>query len=295
METYTKDTLEFIKKGVISDSFTPKIKSEVIFDMLLEPVILEVIKVGLDKKEESFSVDLIAKEFPLLNEHCQEDTKEGNNSQEKKRSYRNFNVDYLVRNNENKTWYLVELKTTESSEGDDQRKRYIELIESNVNIYKEFKELLLHIYGKKYGSKNDSLKSIFEKIVGKNSNQEEFGYKAAAIRMLKEETKTGRKKYSGSKKYIYTAAQLLEKGIGEDANNSVYEKLKLLYITPTKQGYEEKESEQSKDDEENPRYISLKKIIENEEQVSELLKDNEEKRGYWKWLVGVLKECHITE
>ena len=96
----------------------------------------------------AFPTELIAKEFPLLKEYGSQNTDKDSGLENPKRSYSNFNVDYLLTANDNKIWYLAELKTSDSSEEKEQRERYIKLKDSNVNIYNGFLELLLHIYSK---------------------------------------------------------------------------------------------------------------------------------------------------
>ena len=252
--------LDIIEKSIITDYFTPNIKSEVIFDMLLAPVITEIIQVILNEDTE-----LIAKEFPLLNRNFSQCSESG---------YRNCNIDYLLRSTDKKIWYLVELKTTESSEDKQQRDNYKDLLGKKINIYNDFVELLLHIYGKKHGSSEDSLKSVFGNIIGENCDIGNSTYSELAVQKLKS------LKVTGSKKYLYTAARLLDKGIGTSSEEIGYESLKIIYITPN-----------GKNNDEQIDYISIKEIIENEKEISKKFKEKGDKKVYWQWLVNLLKTC----
>ncbi|MBQ9141312.1 MAG: hypothetical protein IJX63_05890 [Lachnospiraceae bacterium] len=260
MENMDAACLEMIKENLMDDYFTPKIKTEVIFDMLLTPVISEIMEPVIEDKTE-----LVAKEFPLRKSKL-----EGEPSKLAEGDFRNCNVDYLLRSTERETWYLVELKTTSSSEGGKQRKRYQALVKNaTADIYNDFVELLAHIYKVDYAPK-DSLKTVFERCVNDVIVNESYKDVAA------------KRKEVGSRKYLYTAAQLLDKKVGLEPRTKLAP-LKLVYITPDGKGVD------------GIPYISLKDIVEDEnaKKISERIGENEKKRAYWEWLREVLKHIII--
>lgn len=256
--------LEMIKENVVVDYFTANIKSEVIFDMLLTPMIPEIIeaKTGVE-------TEVIAKEFPMLNRNFAEN-----------KDYRNCNADYLLRSTDGQKWYLVELKTTTSSEGKKQKERYEQILKDEVSLYRDFVELLAHIYKVEYIAREDSLLTVFEKIKEKEGNIQEGTYTEIAVQILKKYSRTG------SKKYLYTAAQLLEKEVGLKHEEAEFKPLEIMYITPDG-GVEDK-----------IKYISLKKIIreirsgEDRKIVREIVGEYNSKREYWEWLKEVFKACY---
>ena len=102
-----RSILNKIADNVIRDYYTAGIKSEVILDTLLTPVITEVVKKAVDKEgKELFDPDnepvFITKEFPLIKNADV--------------SNRNTKADFLLY--DKNTVYLVELKTTAGSTDD---------------------------------------------------------------------------------------------------------------------------------------------------------------------------------
>ena len=102
---------EMVKKWTISDYHTQAIKSEVIIDMLISEFVEEMIASKIVDCSLN-DVKLLAKEFPIDN--CIRDKKSG------KENLRNNKVDFLVSGKNN--LYLVELKTSEESNSDKQKK-----------------------------------------------------------------------------------------------------------------------------------------------------------------------------
>lgn len=271
MENMDAACLEMIKENVVKDYFTANIKSEVIFDMLLTPVIPEMIEAAIGEKTE-----VIAKEFPMFNKNFEE--------AQNTKDYRNCNADYLLRSLDKRGWYLVELKTTASSEGKDQRENYKKILKNKVSLYKDFVELLAHVYNVSYDVQKDSLQTVFKKIVKIEGDIEENVYTDLAVQKLQKLTRTG------SKKYLYIAAQLLEKGVGLKQEEPEFEPLKIIYITP--------EGGKKVRDEEGIKYVSLKDILyekkcgEDKRTVSEAVGENTSKKEYWEWLKEVFGACY---
>jgi len=277
MENMAAACLEMIKENVVKDYFTANIKSEVIFDMLLTPMIPEMIEAAIGEKTE-----VIAKEFPMLNRNFVEEN--SNEEAQNTKDYRNCNADYLLRSLDKRGWYLVELKTTASSEGKDQRENYKKNLKNKVSLYKDFVELLAHVYNVSYDVQKDSLQTVFKKIVKIERDIEENVYTDLAVQRLQKLTRTG------SKKYLYIAAQLLEKGVGLKQEEPEFEPLNIIYITP--------EGGKKVRDEEGIKYISLKDILhekrcgEDKRTVSEAVGENTSKKEYWEWLKEVFGACY---
>lgn len=97
---------EILAENITKDYFNAKVKTEVIFDTILTPVIGEILTViGRENKKLKINgeMKLLAKEFPMLKL----------NEENEKNNYRNCNADYLMC--DNNTVYFVELKTTHKS------------------------------------------------------------------------------------------------------------------------------------------------------------------------------------
>lgn len=96
-----------LKELIVNDYFTPNIKAEVILDALLTPYVAGIVK---EQLEDVGNIELIAKEMSL------------HDPKNPDKSDRGPKVDYVLA--DEKYVYLVELKTTESSEDGKQRARY---------------------------------------------------------------------------------------------------------------------------------------------------------------------------
>jgi hypothetical protein len=105
---FAKDLVNVIKE----DYDIPKYKCEVVVDTLLSMFRVEDIvnKCGFDGKEEG--IKFVAKEFPFKRED----------------SSKSFNIDYILINEDKKTLYLVELKTTKAI-SKKQMERYLKVIQ----------------------------------------------------------------------------------------------------------------------------------------------------------------------
>ena len=114
-----KDLKTIIYKEVVNDYYTAGIKAEVIIDMLLRPVLEKVLSQLLE--EEDQGVHFITKEFPIP-------TKDNDTH--------NCNVDYLMYGKD--AVYLIELKTSSTSEDEKQLENYIGQV-SEANKEKRIK------------------------------------------------------------------------------------------------------------------------------------------------------------
>ena len=105
--------LDTITDGVINDYYTAGIKTEVVIDTLITPVITELIKEMLENSgDKSIAGDLeyITKEFPMIKQKV--------DLYNDKRDYSSNKADYLLMDKNN--IYLAELKTSMDSVADDQ-------------------------------------------------------------------------------------------------------------------------------------------------------------------------------
>lgn len=112
------DFSAMVHKWTISDYHTQSIKSEVIIDMLISEFIEEIVAAYLseEKKIKLDEVILLAKEFPIkVNDE----------------NLRNAKVDYLMKVKDD--FYFIELKTTNESLDEDQRKRMENAQEKKAN------------------------------------------------------------------------------------------------------------------------------------------------------------------
>lgn len=196
---------DVIAENVIQDFYTAKVKCEVTLDMLLTPIIEDII--------ESFGYSnacLLAKEFPMYK------VDDNDNILFDKGT---VNADYLL-SCEGKL-LLVELKTTDGSIEKEQREKY-ERILSKINkstdydLFRQFKQILVNGSGcgNRFSKSVDEYKlsEILYRIIGNSDNQEpktDFSksnekYKEIAKEYLE---RTGK---SGSAKYLLQAGQILD-------------------------------------------------------------------------------------
>lgn len=279
MEEHMEICQRFAKE-VINDYFTAKVKAEVIIDTILTPVIGEILAVCMQKEK----VKLLAKEFPIL--------------KEKEKSYRPCNADYLMC--DDKTVYLVELKTSMDSDDKEQRAIYIRYCgdkEFSKELGKDFICLLNHVYkfgksdrklkielnkklktpDKDWYPKRDCLKRLFETIT-KDYAIEEEKYVPRAICYLQ------REKASSSKKYLFTAGQMLDCMEGDawqKYNWWEYKNIKLLYLTPEELG------EPNSDD---VKYLTFEEVIKKRKEIGEKI-EKKDLKDYWEWAADILERC----
>lgn len=309
---------EILAEKVIQDYYTANIKTEVSLDMILTPVISQILTaVGRENRELGINgeMKLIAKEFPMLkSKSCaktgREELKEtGENGY----NYRNCNADYLMCDDQ--SVYFVELKTTQESFDHNQMVNYQKyLAECKDKKFSDvsgadFIELLNHVTGysrnsnkKPWGKteKND-LKRLFEAVihypqytkVGEvpltaNWEKEESHHVNDAITYLK------KTKAVSSKKYLLTAGQMLDHMI--DGKWWDCEKIKLLYLMPEKPS----EEEIKKISEEILKYyqqgifiiVTFREIME---QVHVICTEADKKglKNYWEWVMEILIQCGL--
>lgn len=254
--------LDIIAGNVIRDYYTAGIKSEVILDTLLTPVITELVMKAADPDGQRLFEDdrepvFITKEFPLIKNADV--------------SYSNTKADFLLC--DKNMVYLVELKTTAGSTDDEaQLEHYSEKLDklrfktlaeefivllnavSNTGIGKRIYGELVSRRGEedKSGSLEESaatadgeaaaafscLEKLYDRIVeragsakapGKDSSSDgRERIPAPAELYLKGCIKNGS---YGSKKLLMQAEQLLE--VGEEKFSELWEKeVKIIYIVP---------------------------------------------------------------
>lgn len=284
---------EKIAESIINDYYTANIKAEVILDMVLTPVISEILTV-IGQKNKDLGIEgemrLLAKEFPMLKL----------SAKESEYNYRNCNVDYLMC--DEKSIYFVELKTTQKSLDPNQMKKYLNYLKdcknekfSNVSGA-AFIDLLNHVSKTGYSrsSKNkpwgetekDDLKLLFEVIIQQHDNdkkdkngkiqlEKDWAIKEAhhaddAIAYLK------KTRASSSKKYLFTAGQMLDNM--KDGKWWDYEQIKLLYLVPSE---EEKM--------EDIVIVTFQEIIKQADVIGKKMEESG-LRDYWEWVVEILKE-----
>lgn len=289
MGNYNTNIHEIFAKEVVKDYFTANIKAEVIFDTILTPVIGEILTIIYSGKRGK-EMRLIAKEFPILKE---------------KGRYRSWNVDYLMCDDE--TVYLVELKTTQGSIGSNQKDRYQDHITGKKMSFAseegyDFLCLLNHVSKtgepdksyratKEKDSKNwnwkGKLESLFEDIIMyplknksvMNGGEKQNSYADRAKEYLIE------KKAAASKKYLFTAGQILDH-IDGDCEWWNYTKRKVLYLVPAN----EPNKSDKRDKDEIIDIVTFEDIIENKDDIGkEIKKGNLVPIEYWEWVVGILE------
>ncbi len=236
--------LNIITASVNNDYYTAGIKTEVVIDTLITPVITCLIKEMLeknDKKDEVGDLLYITKEFPMLKKDVFNEDGKGD--------YSNNKADFLLKDKNN--IYLVELKTSIDSIDEDQIVFYYKYIQRINNAPKallaEFMALFNSVsntgigdetYRKKMkeyidNSNNDkhneislkNLKSkVFERYKKKNKNEIEI------LRINGD---------SSSKKYLIQATEI-EKALPDDMEDTSYKNIsmiKLIYIVPDKKEF----------------------------------------------------------
>lgn len=234
-------TEQIIQKWTVNDYFSPNIKAEVILDTLLTPYVTEI----LGKRYGGFVGELcfITKEMsvPVQGEKVPENY--GN---------RGKKIDYVLA--DEKTVYLVELKTTDSSIRDEQAESYLENCHGR-KFGQVFGTKLLSIMGSCFGEKvykdfdkaftfdekswsEKTLKEAFEMIFMKfDKNGNPASPYAEAARELIRNRHWAQSDSNRSRKYLYTAGQILDyldlDNPDPRRRRTLWDKdLKLIYLTP---------------------------------------------------------------
>ncbi len=155
---------------IIKDYYTANIKSEVIMDTILTPVIAEVLTVmGRQNETINGKVRLLAKEFPIL---------KNKNAEGEKPNFQSCNADYLMCDHE--SVFFVELKTRQESYDEGQMKNYLAHCSDRETFAegagRDFVYLLNHVSRTGYSQNTwtekmgtlkakDALKWLFEIII----------------------------------------------------------------------------------------------------------------------------------
>ena len=269
MNEQEKNFMEQITKWVVNDYFTPNIKAEVILDALLTPYIAGIIK-NQFRKESPFKFKgeelcFVTKEMSVLDlEMSKKDPDYGNMGTK---------IDYILGDDE--FFYLVELKTTDSSIGWEQARRYLSNCSGKnktfgtvfgnklLSIVKEaFAKTYEKEFCKEFGKDpsvwdDDTLYKAYKKIFKMDHLGRKYGvampddaaekpndsrYADAARELIK---KAGWVQSNGlrSRKYLYTMGQLLDyrealkKKSPNLKNDTLWKRpLKLIYLTPYGKG-----------------------------------------------------------
>ncbi len=306
-----KDLKKIISEEVVNDYYTAGIKAEVILDMLLRPVIENVLG-GLGYP----SIKFITKEFPIPTKANDEKAND-----EKANDNHNCNVDYLMHDDNNV--YLVELKTNNTSKNKDQLENYIDQFSNNKTEFgdvfgQRFIWMLNHCsasgIGKgkgfdenewselksKLGNGHDveCLKKLFNKIISFKNNisyDEITKYSQKAIKYLKKSKRTG------SAKYIFQAGQILD---SLDSNSKSWwdKDVQLIYIVPDVHiidGEKEKILEE-KDKTEYSDYIKVISIEDIKKELespnnSDSQNESDLKKQYDTMLISILNDIFGSE
>lgn len=304
---------ERFAEEVINDYFTANVKAEVILDTILTPVIDKILTAACKEKGEikrESQIKLLAKEFPILKEK----RKEG----EIRKSYRSCNADYLMCDEE--SVYLVELKTSMDSDNEEQRKNYIEHCgdkEFSKELGNDFIRLLNHVSktgmsddalektleerrGKESGWEADDLEWLFKRIVTYSTTDNVESKKEAWDKQKYYESRAKcylqREKAVSSKKYLFTAGQMLDKMENKEWWN--YKKIKLIYITPNEIGDNKEQlncdnvAEKQNSADSDIIYLTFKDIIKWKNIIDRKMKeDYPDLESYWKWVADILEKC----
>lgn len=249
-----------IKEWIINDYFTPNIKAEVILNTLLTPFVAEIIEEqmkdpGKDGHKGSLEGELsfITKEMSIMESEDEDSEVKGINGN------RGTKIDYVL--GDEKAIYLVELKTTDSNT--KQAERYLENC-CGKTFGEVFGNRLLSImrsaFGTTYRQKFPEPLESSEDIVGPQWKEENLseafslvfepdilkGFRninesymrklptekyANAARELIRKAGWTQKDGTRSRKYLYTAGQLLE--YCKKYQRTLWDKpLQLIYLTP---------------------------------------------------------------
>ncbi|MCR5738574.1 MAG: hypothetical protein K6G43_02000 [Lachnospiraceae bacterium] len=221
-----------IAENTVNDYYTAEVRCEVIIDMLIAPVIGDIVTDLTGYKD----VKLLAREFPLV----KEDIAGGNGN-----SLRSVNADYLLYGsdeNGDRKMIVVELKTDRSSLDDKQLRNYLELLgNQNINMLDGFKRILTKYSDCGYTSPGGrDLKTIFADIVGRghsgddpSCDKADRSNKADIARQYLSCRRRRGLKESNSRKYLLQAGQILD---ACDDPESLFERgraeIELLYVLP---------------------------------------------------------------
>lgn|GEM_PF-6678385 len=242
---------DIIINEIERDFFTPCVKAEILFDMLLTPIIGEFVSYEIKDDDICF----VTKEFPMLKQGIEDRDKSDY-------EYRTTNADYLLCGKNN--LYLLELKTTASSKTPEEDTAYINYLErtdSGIQLGEEFCYLIAHIFNLEktvesvlekdlvnyqkasdkskvinkclnelfvniaYNNRRKHYNEAFEKeyvVKGQEAYEQADDIKYAEIAKIVLKSMPNRK----SEKYLFSLAQILEHNIAWDKD------VKLIYLVP---------------------------------------------------------------
>lgn len=158
MDKY-KAFFEMASKWTVSDYQTPKIKSEVIIDMLISEFIEEIISYGISHDAPP-NLHLIAKEFPIPRVG-QDKLRHKGDSPTNGDTRQYASVDFLLTDSKDKptTLYFVELKTTDDSfDGKQLLNMLWTCNQGTASLYHRFYDLIKYHVEQKKGKKTHRIK-----------------------------------------------------------------------------------------------------------------------------------------
>ena len=214
---------ELICDSVLNDYYSAGIKAEVVLDTMITPVIADLLKEQIAFTGKPV---YITKEFPLKTSA---------------KDYRNRKADYVLM--DNKSIYLVELKTSMGSIDKEQLDAYGEKLDNynGKKLLYEFTELLKSVFGIT-DEENCDLVSVTDRIV-KSLTDSKTGFSDWVSSLSKSDpqeeqrerteqyirTLMKNKKIKSSQKFLFQAAQIVT-----NSNPSDWESkdIKLIYMMP---------------------------------------------------------------
>lgn len=260
---------EQIKKMVVNDYFTPNIKAEVILDALLTPFIAEIIEEQFRNQRCFQGLRFVTKEMSVFDlEKSKEMSVFDLEKSKGNSSYGNMGIkiDYIL--GDAQAFYLVELKTTDSSINREQAKRYLSNCcgkkfgtvfgEKLLNIVKEAfgatyeKEFPEKIAGELSAWNDETLQKAYQMVFDSRhldiehsvaaplppDKKGEWIYAETAKKLIQKAGWT-QKDSTRSRKYLYTIGQLLDYRASIDDWSKLPKDflwnrpLRLIYLTPS--------------------------------------------------------------
>jgi hypothetical protein len=254
---------DLLKKQLVEDYFTPNIKAEVTFDTLLTPYIPGIVGKGLGKAPGE--VKLITKEMSIYD---MDKSQENNEGEKIPGDNRGKKVDFVLADDERV--YLVELKTTEASEGGEQKDDYKKIQGKEFGIILGNKLISIMLSKSAFDMKDakdyqsvEGLRTLWNEIIDKYKEIEKAKYPSKfseaknytekALILIRDKGWPWRK---SSRKYLYTLGQILDYMESNDKGMPLWEKkIEIVYLKP----------QLSKDKEENDnpkiKYLPLLKDV----------------------------------
>jgi hypothetical protein len=214
---------ELICDSVLNDYYSAGIKAEVVLDTMMTPVIADLLKEQITFTGKPV---YITKEFPLKT--SAED-------------HRNRKADYVLM--DNKSIYLVELKTSMGSIDKEQLDSYGEKLDNynGKKLLYEFTELLKSVFGIT-DEENSDLVSVTDRIV-KSLTDSKTGFSDRVSSLSKSDPQEEHREVTeqsirtlmkdnnikSSKKYLLQAAQIVNNSNPSDWGTK---DIKLIYMMP---------------------------------------------------------------